>query len=248
MPAGRIRIGCAGWTLPADLQQSFPPGASHLHRYAQVFNASEINSSFHRPHRPATYERWAGSVGPDFAFSAKLPKTITHETRLMRPEAALDAFIAEASGLGAQLQCVLVQLPPSLAFDAQVADAFAVALRERHAGPVALEPRHASWFTPDVDAWLAQRRIARVLADPVRHAAGAAPGGWPGLVYLRLHGSPRVYYSSYPKEVLEALAWRLREASASGAQVWCIFDNTAGQAAAGNALALQRLVDQTKGG
>lgn len=247
MPAGRIRIGCAGWTLPADLQHTFAPGESHLHRYAQVFNASEINSSFHRPHRPATYERWAGTVGADFAFSAKLPKRITHEARLVRPEAALDAFFAEAGGLGSRLQCVLVQLPPSLAFDEPVANAFAVALRDRHAGPVALEPRHASWFTPEVDAWLAQRRIARVLADPVRHAAGAAPGGWPGLVYLRLHGSPRVYYSSYAQEVLEALAPRLREA-ASAAQVWCIFDNTASQAAAGNALALQRLVDQTKGG
>ena len=68
------------------------------------------------------------------------------------------------------------------------------------------------------------------------------------VVYVRLHGSPRVYYSSYPQEVLEALAPRLRDAAASGAQVWCVFDNTAGQAAAGNALALQRLVDQTKGG
>lgn len=248
MPAGRIRIGCAGWTLPADLQHSFPPGESHLHRYAQVFNACEINSSFHRPHRPATYERWASSVGADFAFSAKLPKRITHEARLVQPEQALDAFFAEASGLGPHLQCVLVQLPPSLAFDAPVADAFAAALRERHAGPIALEPRHASWFTPAVDAWLARRRIARVLADPVRHASGAAPGGWPGLVYLRLHGSPRVYYSSYDQDVLDALAPRLREAAVAGAQVWCIFDNTASQAAAGNASALQRLVDQTKGG
>ncbi|WP_427915513.1 DUF72 domain-containing protein [Ramlibacter sp. MMS24-I3-19] len=248
MSAGDIRIGCAGWTLPADLQSSFPAGESHLQRYAQVFNASEINSSFHKPHRPTTYERWARSVGEGFAFSAKLPKQITHEARLVDPDAALDAFFAEASGLGPHLQCLLVQLPPSLAFDAAVADPFAAALRERYAGPVALEPRHASWFTPEVDAWLVQRRIGRVLADPVRHAAGAAPGGWPGLVYLRLHGSPRVYYSSYAPEVLEALAPRLREAAASGAEVWCIFDNTAGQAAAGNALTLQRLVAQTNGG
>jgi uncharacterized protein YecE (DUF72 family) len=234
VPGGRIRIGCAGWTLPADLQQEFPPGESHLQRYAQVFPASEINSSFHRPHRPSTYQRWADSVPPDFAFSVKVPKAITHAARLAQPEAALDAFLAEAGTLGRRLQCLLVQLPPSLAFDAPVA--------------VALEPRHASWFTPDVHAWLAGHRIARVLADPVRHAPGQSPGGWPGLVYLRLHGSPRVYYSSYETQVLQALAVRLREAADAGADVWCIFDNTAGQAAAGNALTLQRLVAQTKGG
>jgi uncharacterized protein YecE (DUF72 family) len=245
---GRILIGCAGWTLPADLRHEFPDGDSHLQRYARVFPASEINSSFHRPHRPSTYQRWADSVPPGFAFSAKVPKAITHVARLVQAEAALDAFLAEARTLGERLQCLLVQLPPSLAFDAQVAATFFAALRERHAGPVALEPRHASWFTPEVDAWLAERRIARVLADPVRHGAGQAPGGWPGLVYLRLHGSPRMYYSSYDTHVLEALARRIQAAAQEGADVWCVFDNTAGQAAAGNALTLQRLLAQTKGG
>ena len=248
MEPSRIRIGCAGWTLPAEFQARFPAGDSHLRRYAQVFAASEINSSFHRPHRPSTYARWAASVSPGFAFSVKLPKAITHVARLARPEAALDAFFAEARALGPSLHCLLVQLPPSLAFDAAVATAFAAALQERHAGAIALEPRHASWFSPEVDAWLAGRRVARVLADPVRHDAGRVPGGWPGLVYLRLHGSPRVYYSSYDDEVLQALALRIRETADQGAEVWCIFDNTAGQAAAGNALALQRLLDQTKGG
>jgi len=108
-----------------------------------------------------------------------------------------------------------------------------------------VEPRHASWFTPEVDGWLAERRIARVLADPVRHAAGTWPGGWPALVYLRLHGSPRPYYSSYEPEVIAALAARIRTAAEEGREVWCIFDNTAGQAAAGNALDLRGLLAQT---
>jgi len=233
--------------LPAEFEDQFPAGDSHLRRYAQVFAACEINSSFHRPHRPSTYARWAASVPPGFAFSVKLPKAITHVARLARPEAALDAFFAEARALGPSLHCLLVQLPPSLAFDAPVATAFAAALQERHAGAIALEPRHASWFSPEVDAWLAERRIARVLADPVRHEAGKAPGGWSGLVYLRLHGSPRVYYSSYGDDVLDTLAQRM-QAAAEGAQVWCIFDNTAGPAAVGNALALQRRLAQTKGG
>lgn len=243
--APQVRIGCAGWQLPLPVQSAFPAGAAHLERYAQVFRATEINSSFHRPHRPSTYARWAAQVPPAFAFSAKLPKAITHERRLVACEPLLDAFLAEAAPLGAQLACVLVQLPPSLAFDAGVAGSFVEALRARFERHVALEPRHASWFTPEVDDWLAQRRVARVLADPVRHAGGERPGGWQPLVYLRLHGSPRTYYSSYGEELLQALADRVRQEAAAGHEVWCIFDNTAGQAAAGNALSLQRLLLQT---
>jgi len=243
--AGAIRIGCAGWTLPAAVQRSFPAAGSHLERYAQVFGASEINSTFHRPHRSGTYERWSASVPAGFSFSAKLPKAITHQRRLVDCGASLRTFFDEAAPLGALLRCVLVQLPPSLAFDEVAADAFFADLRSCFAGFVALEPRHASWFTPEVDAWLARRQVARVLADPVRHPGGQQPGGWSGLVYLRLHGSPRMYYSAYEPALLQALAGRLRSAAAQAQEVWCIFDNTAGQAAAGNALALRSLLGHT---
>jgi uncharacterized protein YecE (DUF72 family) len=248
MVAGDVRIGCASWALPPAVQHDFPPGDSHLARYAQVFSAAEINSSFHRPHRPSTYERWADSVPVSFAFSAKLPKTITHERRLVGCDELVRAFLAEAAGLGSRLRCLLVQLPPSLAFDAAVADPFFALLRQHSGCAVALEPRHASWFEADVHAWLAARGIARVLADPVRHDAGRWPGGREDFVYLRLHGSPRMYYSAYDTPVLAALATRIAQARREGREVWCVFDNTAGQEAAGNALQLQRLLAQTYGG
>jgi uncharacterized protein YecE (DUF72 family) len=239
-----IRIGCAGWALPPPLQPEFPGDGSHLERYARVFAASEINSSFHRPHRPATYARWAAAVPPDFGFCAKLPKAITHERRLVDCREPLADFMAQACGLGPHLRCLLVQLPPSLAFEPGTAARFLGDLRALHAGAAALEPRHASWFSADADALLAAHQVARVLADPVRHPPGAVPGGWPGLVYLRLHGSPRVYYSAYGDDVLQALASRIRLA-AGQAQVWCSFDNTASGAAASDALRLQRLLAQT---
>jgi uncharacterized protein YecE (DUF72 family) len=241
-PASPVRNGCAGWSLPRETWPQFPQDGTHLQRYASRFSAAEINSSFYRPHQPATYERWAASVPADFRFSVKLPQTITHEKRLRDAGGLLAEFLAQASGLGNKLGCLLVQLPPSLAFDAAAATSFFRTLRQQHAGPVALEPRHASWFTPAVDAPLAKWRISRVLADPVRHPHGAAPGGWPGLVYVRLHGSPRMYYSSYGKETLQALALKLRESADGGADVWCIFDNTASGAAVSNALELETLL------
>jgi uncharacterized protein YecE (DUF72 family) len=237
-----IHIGCAGWSLPRSAWPDFPDAGTHLERYAGVFGAVEINSSFYKPHQRATYERWAASVPAGFRFSAKLPKTITHEHRLQDCSGLLDAFLAQVAGLGERLGCLLVQLPPSLSFETGTARRFLAALRRRHGGSVALEARHASWFTSAADALLADMRVARVLADPVLFDAGRQPGGYTALVYLRLHGSPRMYYSAYDRAVLDALAVRLRIAAASDGCVWCIFDNTASGAAVHDAMhVLQRL-------
>lgn len=239
-----ILVGCAGWSLPRAVQDQFGPGDSHLARYATRLAVTEINSSFHRPHQPALYAKWAAAVPAEFRFSAKLPKAITHERRLGGCEEPLSEFLAQAEALGTRLACLLVQLPPSLAFDRAVAQPFLQLLRTRFPGALAMEPRHATWFAPEADALLHDLRIARVLADPVRHDAGRWPGGWPQHVYLRLHGSPRMYYSAYANDVLRALAVRMREAEAQGAEVWCIFDNTASGAAAGDALELLRLLEE----
>ncbi len=237
-------IGCAGWALPRDVQDRCAGEGSHLQRYAAALPVAEINSSFHRPHRHAVYVRWAASVPAHFRFSVKLPRTITHVAKLRDCAALLDEFLGQATGLGGHLGCLLVQLPPSLAFDTGVAGAFLDLLRTRWDGAVSLEPRHASWFAPEADLVLAARRVARVLADPVLHPGGERPGGWDGFAYLRLHGSPRTYYSSYPAEVLQALAGRLAQAARGGQPVWCIFDNTASGAATHNALDLQQWLDK----
>jgi len=233
-------VGCAGWSLPLAEQEHFPGGGTHLSRYAGRFPVVEINTSFHRPHRPSTYARWAESVPAGFRFSVKIPKAITHVQRLLDAEDALDTFLAEAGSLGDRLGCLLVQLPPSLAFDAEVAAAFFRALRERWPGAAACEPRHPDWFAPQADRLLAEMRVARVAADPAPVPAAAEPGGWEGLVYRRLHGSPRTYYSAYGEDHVAALAPRLAMEAAAGAPSWCIFDNTAAGAATTDALALLR--------
>jgi uncharacterized protein YecE (DUF72 family) len=239
---GMPRIGCAGWSLPRASWPAFPAEGSHLARYAQRFDAVEIDTSFHRPHRRETYERWAASTPEGFRFAVKLPKTVTHELRLAGAMPAFDEFLAQVAGLGDRLGCLVVQLPPSLAFDAGVVRRFLADVRRRHAGAVALEPRHRSWFEPAADVLLSRFQVGRVLADPVLFDEAAAPGGWPGLVYLRLHGSPRRYWSAYDDALLVRLASRLRLAREEGAACWCILDNTAGGEAVGNATTLARLL------
>jgi uncharacterized protein YecE (DUF72 family) len=239
----RCLVGCAGWTLPRDVHPAFPAEGTHLQRYAARFPAVEINSSFHRPHRPATYARWAESVPPGFRFCAKLPKTITHQRKLVDADDALATFLAEAAGLGDALACLLVQLPPSLQFDAAAADRFFAVLRDRTGVAAVCEPRHPTWFTADADDLLARWTVARVAADPARVPQAAEPGGWRGLAYYRLHGSPRIYYSAYDAAYLDALAVRIRRDLDAERQVWCIFDNTAAGAAARNALDLMARLD-----
>jgi uncharacterized protein YecE (DUF72 family) len=233
-----ICIGTAGWSIPREAQAGFPGGGSHLERYAAVLPAVEINSTFHRPHRASTFERWAASVPRGFRFSVKIPRTVTHDQKLAGSAALLEAFLADLAPLGVRLGCLLVQLPPSLAFDARVARRFFTALRKHFSRGVALEPRHSSWFDARADRLLDDYQIARVAADPPRVAGGNQPGGWRGLAYFRLHGSPRMYYSSYEDAYLAALADPLRALQARRIPTWCIFDNTTLGAATGNALSL----------
>ncbi len=133
---------------------------------------------------------------------------------------------------------MLVQLPPKLAFDPPVAEAFFRGFRALFDGPLACEPRHGGWFGPEAAALLAEHRVARVAADPARVPEAAEPGGWPGLVYHRLHGSPRIYYSAYDTPYLDTLAGTLAGHAARRVPAWCIFDNTAEGAATANALYL----------
>lgn len=240
----RVRVGCAGWSIAKASQPLFDEGDSLLARYATRFDAVEINSSFHRPHQSRTYERWAAAVPDDFRFAVKLPRQMSHEARLHRPGPLLDAFLHQADGLGSKLSTLLLQLPPSLAFDARVASTFFGVLRRRWTGGVACEPRHASWFGERADDLMQRHGIARVAADPALHPGAGEPGGACSRRYWRWHGSPRVYYSAYDDVALRALATQVA-AAGSRAEAWVIFDNTAHGHVTADALRFRRLIDGT---
>jgi uncharacterized protein YecE (DUF72 family) len=238
----RILIGTAGWSLPRAEQPHFPSVGSHLERYASRFAAVEINSSFHRSHKPAIWARWRDAVPPGFRFSVKMPKGITHTARLDVSRDVIAAFIDEVSVLETKLACLLVQLPPSSAYDAPVAEKFFETLKARTAVPTACEPRHASWFEPDADELLRHFAIARVAADPARVPTASEPGGSRDFSYFRLHGSPKVYYSAYSDDFIHDLASRLQSEAKENRVVWCIFDNTTLGAATRNAIDLSTML------
>lgn len=245
----RLRVGTAGWSIPRETAGLFPAVGPVLSRYAAILPGVEINTSFYRPHRRATYERWAKETPPGFAFAVKAPKSVTHEARLRDAKDLVRCFLDEIAGLGGKLGPVLIQTPPSLPFDDD-ALRFLELWRSYFDGETAWEPRHRTWFTSEADSALEGYMVARVAADPALGPEAARPGGWSGLAYLRLHGSPQVYASAYVEERITELTAPLRDHP----NAWCIFDNTQFGAATRDALTLSDSlrrgiqVTETRGG
>lgn len=242
-PLGRA-IGCAGWSIASKYQDLFGPGDSMLARYATRFSVVEINSSFYRPHMAKTYQRWSDSVPAGFRFSVKIPREISHELALRSTTTALERFLGEVQGLGEKLAGFLLQLPPSLIFDGRTPSNFFRLLRARSDVPVACEPRHRSWFSEKATSLLVRYAIDPVFADPSPVPIAQSSVSVQRWRYWRLHGSPRIYYSSYSDKALQYLASELSDAREVKPSQWVIFDNTAHGFSIPNAMRLKALLDE----
>ncbi len=232
-----VYIGTAGWAIPKKYAHLFPTQGTHLERYARKFLVTEINQTFYRLPKPTTLEKWKHSTPENFRFITKLPRAITHFSKLKNLQ-LLDAFLSYIHHLDPKLLAILVQLPPSLAFDEKIAEKFFGHLRKSYQGIVAVEPRHVSWS--QAEDLFKKFHIAKVAADPPRFPEADRPSGWEEVCYFRLHGHPKIYYSEYDRQFLENIAKFLKTHPAKTKIV--IFDNTASGAAIKNALELEEMV------
>jgi uncharacterized protein YecE (DUF72 family) len=232
----------AGWSNPPAQRLARAAGRSHLSHYAAHFPCVEINSSFYRPHRRATYERWRDETPAAFRFAVKMPRSVTHESHLKRCRVEVGLFYDAIRGLRPKLAAVLVQLPPRLEFDRRTVRTFFNSVPRLRGTRLVCEPRHPSWFSSAADSTLREMGVSRVAADPVRGTGADGPGGAPRFAYFRWHGSPRLYYSAYSQPQLARFAVAVRAAVAT--ETWCIFDNTARHAAWDDAL---RFMDMLHG-
>jgi uncharacterized protein YecE (DUF72 family) len=237
-----VYVGTSGWSLARELAPGSSPNLSGLQRYAEYFNAVEVNTTFYRRPRPGTIQRWEAATPPDFRFAVKVPRSITHDARLVGVEAEVREFCQLCDGFGEKLGPLLVQLPPSLFFDADVAARFLEVMAHATPARIVLEPRHVSWFSEPVERLLSEHGIARAAADPACCPAAALPVPSRGLCYFRWHGSPKSYFSAYQPEAIAHLANSILSARVSGggrALTYCFLDNTALGAAPVNALSLK---------
>lgn len=223
-------IATAAWSIPKSAAAAFPEEGSGLARYASVFKGVEVNSTFYRRHRTSTFERWAGATPDDFRFAVKIPKEITHQRAMKDIRQPFEVFLQDISALGGKRGPLLCQLPPSLRFDPESFETAFDTMRTLDRGPIVIEARHRSWACEHAMALLRRYSIDRVLADPALV--------WPTSDfrqpprYVRLHGKPNVYYSSYSDAEIGAFSKLL------GPDSWCVFDNTASGAAIENALTM----------
>ena len=232
---GAVRIGLAGWSEAVSRYRShFPSEGTGLARYTGTFDFVEVNVTFYRAVREATLAGWAEQTPPGFRFSVKINRSVTHAARLS-PNARLEDALLPVRALGDKVGALLVQLPPTLDFDAERAATFLARLRASYAGMVAWEPRHPGWDDARADDLLAAHGVTRVLTEiPGPDTPHSSRG-----CYVRLHGTPRRYRSSYSDADLSTLAaWLAEEAGPS----YVVFDNTAGPAGVANAMTLQSLV------
>ncbi|MFZ1687506.1 MAG: DUF72 domain-containing protein, partial [Flavobacteriales bacterium] len=116
------------------------------------------------------------------------------------------------------------------------------AMREVYNGPIVLEPRHPSLSDGHMLRRLQQAHISVVAADPPLIITALKPLGDPALCYFRLHGNPRVYWSSYDEQALLAVADQVEQLVKQKRQVWVMFDNTASGAATPNAFRLKEML------
>jgi uncharacterized protein YecE (DUF72 family) len=223
-------IATAAWSIPKAAASNFPSEGSGLQRYASVFRGVEINSTFYRRHRQSTFERWAVSVPDAFRFALKIPKEVSHTQAMKEIGEPFETFLEDIAPLGPKRGPLLCQLPPSLAFDADRFEAAFKTMRNADSGTIVIEARHKSWASGEAVDLLKKYAIDRVLADPVLVWAVEDFAEPP--FYIRLHGKPRIYYSSYTDEELQSYS---KLVAPSG---WCVLDNTASGAAIENALSM----------
>ncbi|MCX8123463.1 MAG: DUF72 domain-containing protein [Spirochaetes bacterium] len=232
-------IGCSGWNYNHWAGIFYPkdiPKSKWLQYYSNVFDTVEINATFYRQFKDCVYINWYNKVPDNFCFSVKMSKYITHIKRLDNVSAEIHSCIASALLLKEKLGVILIQLPPSLKFDTALVADFVSALPSNYR--YTIEARHSSWLCDSSFSLLQQYNVAWCISD----TAGRYPYHeeiTADFVYIRLHGSTKLYTSNYTDKELHDWAEKI---ISWNRLTYCYFDNDFNAYAAFNALTLKKIL------
>jgi len=265
---GDARIGISGWRYKLWRGTFYPPGLPQkreLEFASRYFRSIEINGSFYSLQSVESWLNWYDQTPPEFIFSIKGSRYITHMRRLKNVEKPLANFFAQGIlGLKEKLGPILWQFPSNFRYDEERFDHFfrmlprdthqalAIARHRDHRmkgqsylrmpieAPLrhAVEIRHESFMSRDFLRLLRRHSIALVVADTA--------GKWPfmedltsNFVYARLHGDQEIYVSGYSASALKMWASRIQNWRRDR-DVYLYFDNDIKVRAPFDALALNK--------
>lgn len=269
--SGTIRTGTAGWVYAPWRGTFFPSGLvqkKELAYAASRLTSIEINATFRANQKPESFARWAAETPKGFQFSIKGPQLVTHIRRLKNCEPELASFFASGPlALGDRLGPFVWQLPPNLAFDGKILDAFlallpkdiesyltlagradstkaAPYLNPGYVGPIrhAVEPRHASFNTVEANALFRAHNIARVIADTAEHPGRELTADF---AYCRLQGPARAGANGYEPTDITDWAETMKDWSEQGRDVFAYFVHEDKLHAPANAVALRQALGIT---
>ncbi|MFF0476003.1 DUF72 domain-containing protein [Streptomyces sp. NPDC004284] len=239
-----VFVGTSGWQYKDWRGTFYPEGVPQrlwLEEYARRFATVENNSAFYGLPERDTFATWRKRTPEGFVMAVKANRRLTHVERLREPEGMVARLMERAEGLGDRLGPVLLQFPPSLRADPGLLDAvlacFPAGVR------VAVEPRHASWWTDRTESVLVGRGAALCWAD--RRSRPVTPlwrtADW---CYLRLHEGRARPWPAYGRRALEGWAGRIVEGWPEGADAYVYFNNDPGVEAVRDAASFRRLMSE----
>jgi uncharacterized protein YecE (DUF72 family) len=237
-----ILFGTSGWSYQEWVGAFYPNSRiSKLPFYAKIFKSVEVDSSFYRPPSKSMIAGWAKATGPDFKFSMKIPKLITHDRRLAGVEKAMLDFIELVGPLEklGKLGCLLIQLPPSFTFkEKRKLEAF-FGLLPRHLH-FAVEFRHESWNREETWDLLEEFNIANTMTDsPVEFLSKVVITATTHS-FVRWHGHGKSVWYNYRYSENELRPWleKLSQIESHVPMTYAYFNNHYGGNAPANLLQL----------
>lgn len=242
----RIHIGTSGWNYHHWEGIFYPAGyprKTWLQYYGQHFATVEVNATFYRLPLVSTFENWRINTPEKFLMAVKANRFITHIKRLRDPVEPLSRFFSRVRVLGEKLGPILFQLPPSLAYGESVCESFFTTLIP-YEHRCALEVRHASWLEEKALLMLEKYGIAFCISDTA-HRYPYCEAVTADFVYIRLHGSKKLYASEYTEEELRMWAEKIRS---WGRETFVYFDNDFAGYAPRNARRLMEIIDEHREG
>jgi uncharacterized protein YecE (DUF72 family) len=238
--AAKWRIGTSGWNYRHWKEIFYPPKIAVAHWldfYSHYFTTVEVNATFYRLPKIETFDNWYEKTPENFLWAVKASKFITHTRRLKDSREPLERLYSAVERLKEKQGPILFQLPPSLSFENELFTSFCKNLKSTHQH--VLEIRHPSWIDARVFEILRDYNIALCLSD----TAGRYPYHevvTADFLYIRLHGSKKLYASEYTEE--ELLEWA-RKIKRWDRETYLYFDNDFQGFAIKNAKRLKEILD-----